>query len=161
MTSANEAGPTLDNVTIGDDVGNHTSLRVVRQEPAATKPSKTKKERFEKAAETPAADGDRPLWLRALLHWTRMLGLTYKGMPASLDEWANAQPASVRQLVRYIHSAAWVPGDSPLLEILGRGFGYLFAIPWSLACYALAWLGQRPARAFTVALFTTAVYFLH
>lgn len=72
---------------------------------------------------------------------------------------AEQHPASPRELRGYIHSAAWVPGDVPVLEALGRIYGYLFALPVSLALYAIAWLLQRPGRALVTALITVIVWF--
>lgn len=72
---------------------------------------------------------------------------------------AEQHPASPRELRGYIHSAAWVPGEVPVLEFFGRLYGYLVALPVSLALYALAWLLQRPARAVVTALITVIVWF--
>jgi len=55
-------------------------------------------------------------------------------------------PASLADLKSYIHSAAWVPGDELVLEAIGRAYGYLIAIPASVALYAVAWIMQRPGR---------------
>jgi hypothetical protein len=59
--------------------------------------------------------------------------------------WATS-PASLADLRAYIHSADWVPGDELLLEVAGRAYGYLVAIPLSAALYAVAWVIQRPGR---------------
>lgn len=72
---------------------------------------------------------------------------------------AHEQPASPAELRAYIHSAAWVPGEVPVLEWLGRVYGYLVALPFSLALYTLAWLLQRPGRALVTALITVIVWF--
>lgn len=64
--------------------------------------------------------------------------------PAEL--WSLAPP-SVADLAAYTRSGHWVPGErAPVLEAIGKAYGYLVAIPVSAALYALAWVLQRPAR---------------
>lgn len=59
----------------------------------------------------------------------------------------SASPASVADLLAYTRSGAWVPGERALvLEAAGKAYGYLVAVPTSVALYAVAWLLQRPAR---------------
>lgn len=90
-------------------------------------------------------------------HWIAQGRRTWDGLwQTSL---AEQHPASPRDLRGYIHSAAWVPGDVPVLEALGRIYGYLVALPVSLALYAIAWLLQRPGRALLAATVTTIVWF--
>lgn len=90
-------------------------------------------------------------------HWLAQARETWDGLwEISL---AEQHPASPRELRAYIHSAAWVPGDVPLLEGLGRVYGYIVALPVSLALYTLAWLLQRPGRALVTAIVTTVVWF--
>lgn len=72
---------------------------------------------------------------------------------------AHQQPASPAELRAYIHSTAWVPGEVPVLEWLGRIYGYTVALPLSLALYTLAWLVQRPGRALVTALIAVIVWF--
>lgn len=56
-------------------------------------------------------------------------------------------PASVADIVTYTRSGSWMPGQAaPVLEALGKAYGYAVAVPASLALYTVAWLVQRPAR---------------
>lgn len=90
-------------------------------------------------------------------HWATLAKRTWDGI------WENSvteqHPASIAALRGYIHSAAWVPGDVPLLELLGRLYGYLVALPVSAVLYALAWLLQRPGRALLTAIVVVIVWF--
>lgn len=90
-------------------------------------------------------------------HWVALGRKTWDGMWET--PLAEQHPASPRELRGYIHSAAWVPGDVPLLEGLGRIYGYLVALPASLSLYTLAWLLQRPGRALVTAIVTVIVWF--
>lgn len=89
-------------------------------------------------------------------HWGRLAKQTWDCL------WENSvteqHPASIAALRGYIHSAAWVPGDVPLLEFLGRAYGYLIALPVSAVLYALAWLVQRPGRAVLATLVAVIVW---
>lgn len=90
-------------------------------------------------------------------HWWALAKRTWDGF------WENSvteqHPASIAALRGYIHSAAWVPGDVPLLEALGRLYGYAVALPASAVLYTLAWLLQRPGRALLSAVVVTVVWF--
>lgn len=56
-------------------------------------------------------------------------------------------PAAIAELVAYTRSGAWVPGEqAPVLEAAGRAYGWVIAVPVSVALYAVAWVIQRPAR---------------
>jgi len=60
--------------------------------------------------------------------------------------WAES-PASIADLLAYTKAGDWVPGEqAPVLEFLGKVYGYLVAVPTSIALYAVAWLLQRPGR---------------
>ena len=60
--------------------------------------------------------------------------------------WSES-PASIADLVAYTAAGDWVPGEqAPVLEFLGKAYGYLVAVPVSVALYAVAWLLQRPGR---------------
>lgn len=59
----------------------------------------------------------------------------------------HAPPASIAELVAYTQSGAWVPGErAPVLEAIGKAYGWLVAIPISVGIYAFAWVVQRPMR---------------
>ncbi|MGH3321329.1 MAG: hypothetical protein ACRDN9_14355 [Streptosporangiaceae bacterium] len=80
-----------------------------------------------------------------MAHWVAQARATAGQWPRDSSIWA-ASPASPVELRAYIHSSAWVPGDAPILELAGRVYGYVVALPASLALYAAAWLLQRPGR---------------
>lgn len=90
-------------------------------------------------------------------HWWGLAKKTWDGF------WENSlteqHPASIAALRGYIHSAAWVPGEVPVLEALGRLYGYTVALPASAVLYALAWLLQRPGRALLTTVVVTVVWF--
>jgi hypothetical protein len=90
-------------------------------------------------------------------HWWHLARATWDGL------WENSiteqHPASIAALRGYVHSAAWVPGDVPVLELLGRIYGYTVALPVSAVLYALAWLLQRPGRAVLTAIVVVIVWF--
>lgn len=90
-------------------------------------------------------------------HWWDLAKKTWDGF------WENhvteQHPASIAALRGYIHSAAWVPGEMPVLEVLGRLYGYGIALPVSAALYTLAWLLQRPGRALLTAVVAAIVWF--
>lgn len=89
--------------------------------------------------------------LRTLLaHWLALARQSALTHSEAASVW-SLSPASPRELRAYILSSAWVPGDAPILEIAGRVYGYLIAIPVSLALYTAAWLLQRPGRFLLVA----------
>lgn len=59
----------------------------------------------------------------------------------------TAQPPSLADLAAYTRAGAWVPGErAPLLEALGKVYGYVIAIGSSVVLYTLAWVIQRPTR---------------
>lgn len=61
----------------------------------------------------------------------------------------RAPPPAVAEIVAYTRAGDWVPGDqAPWLEILGKTYGWLIAVPVSIALYSIAWLLQRPTRLF-------------
>jgi len=73
--------------------------------------------------------------------------------------WSES-PASIAELVAYTAAGDWVPGErAPVLEFLGKAYGYLVAVPVSIALYAVAWLLQRPGR-FALACFVGLVVWL-
>jgi hypothetical protein len=60
--------------------------------------------------------------------------------------WSES-PASIADLVAYTAAGDWVLGEkAPVLEFLGKAYGYLVAVPVSVVLYAVAWLLQRPGR---------------
>jgi hypothetical protein len=67
-------------------------------------------------------------------------------------------PASVAEIAEFTRAGSWAPGlQAPWLETAGKLYGYVVAIPTSLALYSVAWLVQRPGRALlTAALILTA-----
>ena len=73
----------------------------------------------------------------------------YPGSPRADSIAALSEPpASITELLAYVRAGAWVPSpdEHPLLVGAGRAYGYLVAVPGSLALYGLAWVIQRPAR---------------
>ncbi len=56
-------------------------------------------------------------------------------------------PPSLDALHRYTSGGEWVPGErAPVLEFLGKAYGYLISIPVHAAAYAVLWLVARPTR---------------
>ena len=73
----------------------------------------------------------------------------YPGRPRADSIAALSEPpASITELLAYVRAGGWVPtpDEHPLLVGAGRAYGYLVAVPGSLALYGLAWVIQRPAR---------------
>lgn len=59
----------------------------------------------------------------------------------------HSAPASIAEVITYTRSGDWVPGEQArLLEAAGKAYGWLIAVPLSIAAYALVWILQRPAR---------------
>ncbi|MFC5992920.1 hypothetical protein ACFQE5_01695 [Pseudonocardia hispaniensis] len=59
----------------------------------------------------------------------------------------NQAPPSLAALASYTAAGEWVPGEqAPVLEFMGKVYGYGVAIPVSIALYAVAWVLQRPSR---------------
>lgn len=64
----------------------------------------------------------------------------------------HSAPASVADVIAYTRSGDWVPGEQArVLEAAGKAYGWVIAVPLSIAAYALVWVLQRPARAFLAA----------
>jgi len=56
-------------------------------------------------------------------------------------------PASLAVLVAHTQRGGWAPGEQhPVLEWAGWLYGWLVAIPVTVALYGAAWLLQRPGR---------------
>lgn len=65
---------------------------------------------------------------------------------AGLSPWA-APPPSLAELHRYVADGEWVPGDrAPILEFLGRAFGFLVVLPVHAVAYGALWVLARPTR---------------
>lgn len=77
-------------------------------------------------------------------HWAGQGKATVDRLTTS--KFAELHPASVREMRGYIDSADWVPGDVPALELAGKVYGYLVAIPVSVLLYAVGFVIQRPGR---------------
>jgi cobalamin synthase len=58
-----------------------------------------------------------------------------------------AQPASLATLAEAAHGGLDMDrGQHPRLARAAAVYGYTVAVPLSVACYAAAWIVQRPAR---------------
>jgi len=76
------------------------------------------------------------IWPRALAYFT----------PPSIF---TEQPASMADLRRYAHAAAWT-SKAGARRALGIGYFRLIARPTTIACRYVEWIGQRPGRAIPV-----------
>lgn len=64
----------------------------------------------------------------------------------SSSPWASPPP-SLAALHAYTRGGEWVPGErAPVLEFLGKSYGYLIAIPVHAVAYAVLWVVERPTR---------------
>lgn len=94
----------------------------------------------------PSRTEDRPKKTSKAM--TKAAGAKSAGSPRSVKAAVyEARPVSLADVVAYTQEGGWVPGDQPeALEIAGRIYGYLVAVPVTAAAYALAWLVQHPLR---------------
>lgn len=82
--------------------------------------------------------------LSALADGERWRGLGDRAR--QMDLVANP-PASLAVLVAHTQRGGWAPGEQhPVLEWAGWLYGWLVAIPVTVALYGAAWLLQRPGR---------------
>lgn len=59
----------------------------------------------------------------------------------------SGRPASIREVVEYTRAGGWVPGENPWwVEAPGYVYGWLVAVPVTVALYAVSWVLQRPTR---------------
>jgi hypothetical protein len=75
--------------------------------------------------------------------WTRLMACSpYTG-----------RPAAIRDVVAYTRAGGWVPGEHAWwVELPGYAYGWLIAIPVTIALYGISWVLQRPSRLAMVAL---------
>lgn len=70
----------------------------------------------------------------------------------------HSAPASVADVIAYTRSGDWVPGEQArLLEAAGKAYGWIVAVPLSIAAYALVWVLQRPARMLLASIVATVM----
>ncbi|WP_028930568.1 hypothetical protein [Pseudonocardia asaccharolytica] len=68
-------------------------------------------------------------------------------------------PASPADVVAYTRSGAWIPGEqAPILEFLGKAYGWLLALPVTVAGAAALWVLQRPSRLGLVAVLALVLW---
>jgi hypothetical protein len=71
---------------------------------------------------------------------------------ATEDAW-DSTPSSPREVLEYTRAGDWVPGEKAAwLEALGKAYGYVIALPGTVAGLALVWTVQRPTRVGAVGL---------
>jgi len=61
----------------------------------------------------------------------------------------TSPPPSLAELWQYTEDGEWVPGErAPVLEFLGRVYGFLLVLPVHAVAYGLLWMLARPTRLF-------------
>lgn len=77
---------------------------------------------------------------------------------ATDDAWAET-PATIRACLDYTREGGWMPGDkAPWLEALGKAYGYVVAVPCTVAGFAAVWTVQKPSRLFLVGFAVTLLW---
>lgn len=74
--------------------------------------------------------------------WLRVLGRRLRDCAPYTD-----RPASIHDVVTYTRAGGWVPGEHPWwVEAPGHVYGWVIAIPVTVALYIVAWVVQRGCR---------------
>jgi hypothetical protein len=61
--------------------------------------------------------------------------------------WLDATPATVGQVLAYTRAGGWIPGDrARWLEAFGKVYGFVVAVPVTVAAFVTLWFIQRPTR---------------
>lgn len=101
-----------------------------------------------------------PLAVTVRAWWAALTGFTAgtgSGV-AGLSPWTSPPP-SLAELYEYVDSGDWVPGErAPVLEFLGRAFGFAVVIPVHALAYGLLWVLARPTRVFIAAVLGLALW---